>query len=331
MVVWHKSTRGASLTIPNSILCLSANPALDRRLRLSSLSPGEVQRARLAEGFPGGKAAHVAFAAKALGVRVLWVGFLGGSIGKECADGLVSLGVEAIPIPTKAPTRINSEFIEDSGRITEVLEPGGRPEEAECVEMLQTCSQTFQGEWHGASLVISGSLPAGTSPELYVSLIGIARAAGSRSFLDTSGEPLRAALGAQPDFVKCNRSEAESLLGRSLDTVNEVLRACQEMIGRGARSAAITLGAEGLIWAESLDGPAWIARPPKLQGISTVGCGDATMAGFAYALGQDLGGSEVLRFATACGAANCLAPFEGRISRADVDSLVPRIHLEHAE
>ena len=80
----------------------------------------------------------------------------------------------------------------------------------------------------------------------------------------------------------------------------------------GAQSAAITLGAEGLVWVESKDGPAWFAQPPRLKAISTVGCGDTTLAGFAYAAMRGLTGEEALRFATACGAANCLAEFEGR-------------------
>jgi len=328
VLVCHKSPKGASATISPSIVCLSANPALDRRLRLASLVPGEVQRAREAEGFPGGKAAHVAFSVHALGARVLWVGFLGGAIGKECAEGLVALGIEAVPIHTKASTRVNLEFVEDSGRITEVLEPGAAPEENERAEMLRICSRTLDEDWKGASLIISGSLPADTSPDLYASLIDRARSAGSSSLVDTSGDALRAALAARPAFVKCNRSEAESLLERKLPGAAEVLTACREFISRGAASAAITMGAGGLVWMERPKGPAWFARPPKLTAISTVGCGDATMAGFAYALAQGKEGEEALRFATACGAANCLAKFAGRISRADVESLLPRVAIE---
>ncbi len=59
------------------IVCVSINPALDRRLVLSTLKLGAVNRAHSAEGTPGGKAAHVALAARSLGARVRFVGFLG--------------------------------------------------------------------------------------------------------------------------------------------------------------------------------------------------------------------------------------------------------------
>jgi fructose-1-phosphate kinase PfkB-like protein len=100
------------------------------------------------------------------------------------------------------------------------------------------------------------------------------------------------------------------------------------MISRGAASAAITMGAEGLVWLESKDGPAWFAQPPRLKAVSTVGCGDTTLAGFAYAALHGLAGEEALRFATACGAANCLAELEGRISPNDVQSLIPKVSIK---
>lgn len=63
------------------ILCVSANPAVDRRLHLDRLTVGGVNRASFAAAAPGGKAAHVAMAAQALGEAVRWVGFsVGGAL-----------------------------------------------------------------------------------------------------------------------------------------------------------------------------------------------------------------------------------------------------------
>jgi 1-phosphofructokinase/tagatose 6-phosphate kinase len=46
------------------IICVSANPAIDRRLRLESIAVGGVNRAVSAQPFLGGKAAHVAMVAR---------------------------------------------------------------------------------------------------------------------------------------------------------------------------------------------------------------------------------------------------------------------------
>jgi 1-phosphofructokinase family hexose kinase len=267
-------------------------------------------------------------AARALGADAIWLGFLGGAIGEEVAAELRKLAIEVFPIRTQAATRVNLEIIEDSGRITEVLEPGGRPEPNEQAEMLAMVARGLRDQWKGALLVISGSLPPDVPADFYASLTDAARAAGSKAFLDTSGEALRAGLAASPVFVKPNRSEVEALLGRHVDDARAAIDAAQELIRRGAQSAAVTLGAEGLVWLESEKGPAWIGRPPRLKAISTVGCGDTTVAGFAYASLQGLAGEEALRLAVACGAANCLTEFEGRISPVDVESLKPQVKIQ---
>lgn len=277
---------------------------------------------------PGGKAAHVAMAARALGLEPNWVGFLGGAIGEQVETELRKLAIEVSRIRAVAATRVNLEVIEDSGRITEVLEPGGQITGEEHAELLRLFAQKVGGEWKGALVAISGSLPPGLSADFSVALIDIARMAGSAVFLDTGGEALKAGLKSKPDFVKPNRKEAEVLLGQSLPDLQAVVAAARELISMGARTAAITLGAEGLVWLEGTDGPAWLAQPPRLRAISTVGCGDATLAGFASASLRGLSGEEALRLAAACGAANCLAEFEGRISLSDVQSIIPKVGIK---
>lgn len=309
------------------IVCVSCNPALDRRLRVHSLVPGDVLRAQRSEALPGGKAAHVAMAASALGAHTKWIGFLGGAIGEEVAAGLQKLGIEVVAIHSERSTRVNLELIEDSGRITEVLEPGGDPGSASRAEMLRFCTQGLSDRWKGAVVAISGSLPPDIPVDFYASLIDAAHAAGSKVFLDTSGDALRVGLEAKPDFVKPNSKEAGTLLGRPLRGAEEVLAAAHELIRRGARSAAVTMGAEGLVWLESENGPAWSARPPRLNPVSSVGCGDTTLAGFAVALLQGFITEKALRLAVACGAANCMAEFTGGISAHDVQILIPQVEL----
>jgi 1-phosphofructokinase family hexose kinase len=314
------------MTLPK-IVCLSANPGLDRRVRVQSLTPGAVIRAQTSLAMPGGKAAHVALAARALGAHAAWIGFLGGAIGEEVAAGLRKLAIEVVPVPTATSTRVNLEFIEDSGRITEVLEPGGPPGESAQAEMLRWCTQGFRDHWKGALLAISGSLPPNVPADFYGSLIDAAHDAGCKAFLDTSGDGLRSALRARPDFVKPNRAEVETLLGRAVRDEQDAMASARELIRHGARSTAVTMGADGLVWLESEGGPAWSARPPRVKAISTVGCGDATLAGFAFAALEGLTGEEALRLAVACGAANCLAEFEGRISADDVRAIIPQVEV----
>jgi 1-phosphofructokinase family hexose kinase len=233
-----------------------------------------------------------------------------------------------VAIPTKSSTRVNLEIIDASGGVTEILEPGSETSMQERDEFLQACVRGLRDDWKNAVLVISGSLPPGLGPDFYVSLIEAARAASARVFVDSSGEALRASANARPDFVKVNRAEAGTLVGRPITTIQEIAHAATQIVERGVESAAITLGRDGLIWLEHKSGPAWKAVSPRMNVISAVGSGDATLGGFAYEALQGMAGEEALRLAAACGAANCIAAAPGRIELAMVRALMPQIEIE---
>jgi len=309
------------------IICVSANPAIDRRLCVERLAPGAVNRAHLVEPAPGGKAAHVAMAARALGQEVVWVGFLGGATGEECERGLRALGVPVVAVRTRSATRINLEIIDAAGAVTEVLEPGGEVEPDELAAMFAACEAWFTRGGTGAQVALAGSLPPGVPTDFYARLIGAARAYGCRTLLDTSGEALLAGLAARPDFVKPNRQEAESALGAPVRDEVDAGGAARWMIARGARGAAVSLGADGLLWQEGAGAAPILARPPAVAVRSTVGCGDASVAGFAVAAARALAPAEAARLAAACGAANCLAPAPGRITAAEVERLAPMVTI----
>src|SRR6185295_6576290 len=195
------------------LVCISANPAIDRRLRLQNIAVGEVNRALSAEPFPGGKAAHVAMVAKSLGTDVMWVGFLGGATGEECESGLSALRVPLTVVRTEAATRANLEIISADGSVTEILEPGGAVTEGEVERLFATCRDLFAETDPGTQVALSGSLPPGAPADLYAELTRMAHLYGCRVLLDTSGEALRRGLEATPDFVKPNCDEASSFAG----------------------------------------------------------------------------------------------------------------------
>lgn len=310
------------------IICISANPAIDRRLQIKELRVGEVNRALTVRPAPGGKAAHVAMAARALGTEVLWVGFLGGETGIECARGLAALGIAVEVVHTRSPTRVNQEILDADGRITEILEPGGLVEEDEICNMLSVCDRLFDFYKTQAQVVLTGSLPPGPAPIFYARLIEAAHACGCFVLLDTGGEALIASLSSSPDLIKPNRAEAETALGQAISDETSTLEAARAFIERGAKSVALSLGSEGLLWLSSPECEPLILRAPVVTGRSTVGCGDATLAGFAVAIHRQEGLRERATLAVACGAANCLADSPGMIDAQLVSRLASLIKVE---
>ena len=308
-------------------LCVSLNPAVDKRLRLGRLQIGGVNRASEASPAPGGKAAHVAMVLRTLGADPLWLGFAGGATGKQLVEGLQGLAIRAHEIPTSGCTRTNLEIVEDDGGVTEILEPGQRITAEELHRFEETFSILLSEASEQPTVIFSGSLPEGVPPNLYMRLIELAHEFDSFVFVDTSGEPFKLALAGKPEFVKPNRSEAESWSGQEIGGPSSAKEILGAMLKAGAGAGAITLGSAGLIW-HSATGDTLVANAPKLSARSCVGSGDSTLAGFAFAAKQRLPPGDAVRLAAACGAANCLAPGPGCARAEDIASLKGQISLE---
>jgi tagatose 6-phosphate kinase len=308
-------------------LCVSLNPAIDKRLRLERLRVGEVNRARKAWPAPGGKAAHVAMVLRTLGADPVWLGFAGGATGEQLIEGLKEFSIRVHEIPTSASTRTNLEIVENDGVATEILEPGQRISDEELRQCEKSLTDLLGQATQQPTVIFSGSLPEGVPPDIYKTLIELAHEFDSRVFVDTSGEPFKFALAGKPDFVKPNRGEAESWSGQTIDNPTAAKKIIAGVLKAGAAAAAISLGSAGLIW-HSRNGGALFASAPKLSAQSCVGSGDATLAGFAFAAQQRLPAEEAVLLAAACGSANCLAPGPGRASAEDIASLKEQIRVE---
>jgi 1-phosphofructokinase family hexose kinase len=308
-------------------LCVSLNPAVDKRLRLQRLQVGSVNRASEASPAPGGKAAHVAMVLRTLGADPLWLGFAGGATGNQLVEGLRGLAIQVHEIPTNGCTRTNLEIVEDDGGATEILEPGQRITAQELQRFEETFSELLNVASEQPTVIFSGSLPEGVPSDQYKTLIELAREFDSRVFVDTSGDPFKFALTGKPDFVKPNRGEAESWSGQAISGPSSAREILGAMLKAGAGAGAITLGSAGLIW-HSANGDTLIANAPKLSARSCVGSGDSTLAGFAFAAQQRLPPVEAVRLAVACGSANCLAPGPGCARANDITSLKDQIRVE---
>jgi len=308
-------------------LCVSLNPAMDTRLRISKLRLGAVNRASESIAEPGGKAAHVAMALRGLKKEVTWIGTAGGPTGVTLLSGLKALGIHVCAVPVRPPTRSNLAIQPDKGTVTEILEPGNPLSPLELKKFRNSCNKLF-ARWKSKAIVIlSGSLPPGVPLSFYAALISLAQQHKCRVFLDTSGEPLRLAILEHPDLVKPNRDEAQVLTRRVIKNSGSAVAPLQNLLTLGARSAALSLGDKGLLWCAAPGQPVFHARPPKIKGCSAVGSGDSALAGFADAISRDLQDPQVVRWAAACGTANCLAVSPGQIRLSDVRRIARAVRV----
>jgi len=146
-------------------------------------------------------------------------------------------------------------------------------------------------------------------------------AARTCSAVDTSGPALVAVLPAQPVLVKPNAEELAEAAGRPVATLGDAIEAAQELRRRGAGAVVASLGADGAVLVD--EGGAVHGEAPVARARSTVGAGDAMLAGFLAAGGA---GRDALAEALAWGAAATSLPGSRMPTPADLDRAAVRIH-----
>lgn len=290
------------------IVTVSLNPAVDKTCRLERLETGEVNRLTAAESVAGGKAVNVTKVLRQFRLSVAAVGFLGGRSGQLIEEAMEQLGVECHFTKVEGETRTNVNLLEESGRVTELLEPGPAISGKQLIDF----EKQFFGCLENCEMaVLSGSLPAGVPSDIYAQLIRQCRMAGCKVILDTSGEALREGVKAGPDLVKPNRRELEYLAGRPLPDRSDLVEAARELLSLGVGRVVISLGSEGLLYVDEKREVFQEAR--RVQAVNTVGCGDTVVASLCM---SELAGEDVetaLAKAAALAAANATTRENGVI------------------
>jgi len=291
------------------ITTVTLNAAIDKTYYVQQFASGAVHRVVRQIAEPGGKGNNVAKVARLLGAEVAATGLIGGSSGSFIESQLAVRGIRTAFIRVPGESRVCLNIIDEStGISTELLEQG--PEIA--ADQVLALKNTLQGLAAESSVVVlSGSLPPGARPDLYAELIGVIQAAGARAFLDTSGAALSSGLQARPYFVKPNEQELSAWVGHELTSEEGWTDAATKLAGAGIAQVCVTLGSRGSI--AILDGAAYRVHPPLIQAVNTVGCGDAFVAGMAYAEERGDSPVEKLRIATAAAAANAMSDKAGHL------------------
>jgi 6-phosphofructokinase 2 len=175
-------------------------------------------------------------------------------------------------------------------------------------------------------VVAAGSVPPGLPTDIYREIIEEVKKRGIKTVLDSDGKWLKTGVVAIPNIVKPNVREAEKLLGMLLNSESAIVRAAQKLVSLGIEIAMISRGKEGMIIA-SKDTVLSVVSP-QLDVVSSVGAGDATIAGFVYTL--SIGGNliDAARMAAAAGAATVLTPGTELCHKVDVERLLQEVTVK---
>jgi len=286
------------------IITVTPNAAIDKTLTVPNFQTGFRHRASDSLTLPGGKGINVARALKSLGQPVVVTGLVGGRAGQQIVEGLAREDILSDIVRISGESRTSTVVIDPTTMSqTEVIEYGPAVTSQELDGLLAKIEYLAKG---ASVVVLAGSLPRKVPDDFYAVVMQRLRRTHCYLVLDSYGEPLRLGVRARPHLVTPNLREAEDLVGHEFNDEQDVVDATAAISDLGARNVVIktSLGCVAR-FTRGRRSHVYRARITELETIvSTVGSGDAFLAGFLDARVSRRDLPDCLRAALAAGAAN---------------------------
>ena len=299
------------------IVTVTPNAALDKTIQVPSMRIGLRHRGAQSVVAPGGKGINVARALRTLQEPVIATGLAGGETGARIVRELTSEGILNDFVQIAEQSRSSTVLFDPtSGDQTEIIENGPSVTGDELDALLARLEYIARDAY---AVVLAGSLPRDVPESWYAEAIKLVRRTGAQIVLDSDGEPLRHGVAAEPTLVAPNQREAEELVGHEFSGESDVIDALDEIADMGARNVLITTetGVAALL-RENGQIRRYRVRAPRVEVLSTVGAGDALLAGFLSSRLRNGTAEEALRHAVACGTASTLLPGAGHFDLREV-------------
>ena len=285
--------------MPARFTTITLAPALDRTVRLDSpLLTTDVCRVRDESVVAGGKGLNVAKMLARLGCPVAVSGLLGDANCEPFERMLHDFGIENRFVRVHGETRRNLMLLGTDGVERKINFPAFPDLDYADYLLRQIALLAVK---RTDVVVISGSLPARFPARAVADLMGELRGLGKDVALDSSGEALRLGAAAGPILVKPNRAEASQLLGRAIETDDDIRSACRELAKRH-EAVVLSDGGGGAWFARGT--ALYRARPPAVEAVDTTAAGDMMLGAFCSAYFPERAlRPEAMALAVAAGAA----------------------------
>ena len=301
------------------VLC--PNPAIDKLYPIDGFTAGEDYPGQRPATRFGGKGVNVARVLSQLGAQVHLYAFMG----EESEMGFrremeTRCACTFVAVPGACRTTVNI-IDRKSGRETVITEAGPQVSAADVRRMLDALENNVQP---GDLVACSGSIIAGAPDDLYAAVSRMAAKKGARCALDCNANALPKSLeDACYALGKPNERELCALLKCERTQEPEEIAACARRLMPPYDALLVSMGSSGGVWINR-DAAYW-AHVPDVPVRSTVGSGDAALAGALRAMETGLAPDAALRLAMACGVANAMLGEVGSVRAEDVQEIGERI------
>ncbi len=289
-----------------TVLTVTANPAIDLMVTVNEWQMGIVNKGETSYQKIGGKGIQVARVLAEVdenhAEKIIATGWIGKENYAVFQHYFEKLNIIDGFVHVDGATRTNVKITDKScNDTTDINFLGLEISEGEQAQFASKLKKLLKSD---DLCVLAGSLPQGVPVDFYTKLIAQLRQEGHKVILDTSGKALKNVIESKtfPHIMKPNIHELTEIYGKEFNNEREIIDFAKPWFKQGLQILVVSMGAEGALFIS--ENQVIKVVPPNVKVISTVGAGDAMVAGICYGLLQGLPFVEIAKLATAVSASN---------------------------
>ncbi len=307
----------------NMILTITLNPLLEKRMTFLKTEQGKVNRCYKEYFTAGGKGINVSRQLNVFKVDNLAVTAAGGNSGKIYRKILAEENINNFVFPTEKDMR--QAFLAEDDFNRKVTSYFGVDVGLTEKEFNELNSRIEKMILNASTVVLAGSVPDELSAELMRRILDLAHKHDKFTILDTYGTHLLSCLKKAPGAIHNNIEELSSSLGRTFENENDIKEFLKELYSMGIKLCFLTDGARPSY--SSQFGFMYKTITPEIEAVDSTGSGDSFTAGVIYALEKSFVFEDLLKFASASGAANSLNTTAGKADMQTIEELMPKVKV----
>ncbi|ELB05474.1 MULTISPECIES: 1-phosphofructokinase [Enterococcus] len=306
------------------IYTCTMNPAIDLFIQTDTMLPKIVNRTQQDDVQANGKGVNVSLVLKMMGIDNSAIGFSGGFTGRYIVDFLKEKGIDTDFVEVDGVTRINVfTHVEDQNVEYKLVNRGPKIKQDSMTELLEQIRRINANDF----LCVSGSLPQGISPQIFVEISRICHKNKVNLIIDSSYPEILDCLPYRPFLLKPNEEELAGWFDLTEISPRDYEYFLRQVLNRGAQNILLSLGGEGAIFINEknyLKG-----NSPKGKLVNSACAGDTLLATFLGGMvkGKELSGN--LKKAIAAGSSTAFQM--GLTDFSDVSELEEQIVIERGE
>ena len=302
------------------IYTVTLNPAYDVHAYAEHFAPYHENLASVTSRQAGGKGVNLSRTLKNGGTENTAVVVLGKENCAEFVAELEAAGLSTLLLEKPGRIRENLTLHCADAPETRISFSGFAADDSlldEVAALLEVDGETV--------VTFTGRVASGMSMERVKGFLKGLQAKGAKIVLDSKSFSVEDIFEVKPWLIKPNQEEISEYLGCQVNSISDAAEKAGVFVAHGVANVMVSLGEQGALLL--CDGKRYMAVPPAVDAISTIGAGDSSLAGFIAAARRGADAAGCLQNAVAYGTAACLT--EGTLppTAEGIAAIYPRVQV----